>query len=122
MRAYRMILIGFVATVWALGQAHAAEAPAAPQARLQGALVAVRWAPVVKAAAYRLYRQVGEGPWQLLTRPQLADTLYTDAALAPGQPHRYRVMALDAAGQESPPSPETTVDVPARAGPGGHRY
>jgi fibronectin type 3 domain-containing protein len=63
-----------------------------------------------------------QGPWQLLTRPQLADTLYTDTALAPGQPHRYRVTAVDAAGQESSPSAEATVDVPPRAGPAGHRY
>ena len=82
----------------------------------------VRWTPVAGATAYRLYRQVGEGPWQLLTRPQLADTLYTDTALAPGQPHRYRLTAVDKAGQESPPSPETTVNILIRPAPWGQRY
>jgi exo-1,4-beta-D-glucosaminidase len=121
-RACRTLLLGLVLGVWALGAARAAEPPATPQARLQGPLLVVRWTPVAGAAAYRLDRQVGEGPWQLLTRPQLADTLYTDTALAPGQPHRYRVTALDAAGQDSPPSAEATVDVPIGAAPEGHRY
>jgi hypothetical protein len=120
-RACRTLLLG-LALALGVGIAHAAEPPATPQARLQGALVVVRWAPAAGTAAYRLYRQVGEGPWQLLTRPQLADTLYTDTALAPGQPHRYRVTALDAAGQESPPSAEATADVPPRSAPERHRY
>ncbi len=108
--------------VTGLGPAAAAEAPTAPTVRLQGPLVAVTWAPIPAAAAYRLYRQVGAGPWELLTRPQLAGTRYLDSALVPGQRHGYRVTAVTAAGEESAPSPEAALDVPSRTAPGRSGY
>jgi predicted phage tail protein len=59
---------------------------------------------------YNIYRQEASGPWQRVN-PEIQRTpLWRDATINPGREYSYRVTALDLAGNESPPSGETTVE------------
>ena len=118
MRLMTLALASFLGACLVSSTASAAELPgppAAPTVRPGGPRVVIQWAAVPQAFAYRLYRQVGEGPWHRLTNPHLEATLYFDSDLAPGERHRYCVTALEAGGLESAPSAEVAVHVPARA-------
>jgi hypothetical protein len=73
------------------------------------------WEPVEGAAGYRLFRGVGQTPWQAAYAPigpeRIEGTTYTDEDLPRGRVHYYRVAALDARGKAGDES------IPARTQP-----
>ncbi|RMF77493.1 MAG: fibronectin type III domain-containing protein, partial [Nitrospirae bacterium] len=72
--------------------------PAAGEIRLS-------WrAPEEPVAAYRVWRARGAGRLAPLARLPGDRTSYTDRDVEPGRHYRYRVTAVDAAGNESAPS------------------
>jgi hypothetical protein len=85
--------------------------PPAPPADLealpQPAGVRLLWQPSLDADAvgYLVYRQDQGGDWRQITPEPLADLKYADANLSSGLLFRYRATAVDAAGNEGPPTP-----------------
>lgn len=88
-------------------------APAGLAAVEAGGTVQLSWNPVEAAdlAAYQVYRAEGEGSF-VRTGGRLTAPSYTDRDLRPGARPRYRVTALDAAGNESLPSETAVVPTP----------
>ncbi|MBN8730286.1 MAG: fibronectin type III domain-containing protein [Acidobacteria bacterium] len=88
-------------------------APAGLSAVEATASVQLSWNPVESAdlAAYQVYRAEGDGPF-VRTGGRLTAPSYTDRDLRPGVRLRYRVTALDAAGNESEPSQTAVVPTP----------
>ncbi len=66
----------------------------------------LRWREVPGANQYRIWRAEGTERWKLRYQPiaMANQPPYEDAGLPPGQVYSYRVTAVDAAGNESPPS------------------
>jgi len=66
-------------------------------------------------ASYRIERSAGGGEWTEAATVGAATTSYTDTTVAPGSGYRYRLVAVDAAGNASDPSAVitvTTLDAP----------
>jgi len=95
-----------------------ATAPTVPSgltATVDGADVQLTWTPSTDAAGvagYRVHRDVTDGftPSPATLRGTAAGTAFEDVAPPPGV-HHYRVVAFDAAGNESAPSGVATVTV-----------
>jgi Tol biopolymer transport system component/subtilase family serine protease/fibronectin type 3 domain-containing protein len=90
--------------------------PAAPGsliAAAHGSDVLLDWCqtPNTEAdlAGYNVYRQ-SQQEWILVNGEPLSGTVFTDAAMANGI-YRYRLTAVDLAGNESAPSPEASAQV-----------
>ena len=90
--------------------------PAAP-ARLdvlpETGAVRLIWDPVAAPdlAGYVVYRADTEGgtPARLTQKP-ITDTFFLDTTVQPRRRYRYTVVAVDAAGNASPPSPEAIAE------------
>jgi hypothetical protein len=71
------------------------------------------WDPVAAPdlAGYVIYRADTEGgtPVRLTEKP-IADAFYTDTTVQPRRRYRYTVVAVDTAGNASPPSPEAVAE------------
>jgi len=85
-------------------------APAPPQdlvALPQQGAVSLVWqaSPDGDATGYLVYRQDPGADWRKLTAEPIADLKYADSGLTPELLFRYRVTAVDAAGNEGPPAP-----------------
>jgi hypothetical protein len=63
--------------------------------------------------SYRIERAEGEGSFQSLTSLSSNSTSFQDASVSPEKKYRYRIVAMNEAG-ESPLSSEVSVNVPAR--------
>jgi fibronectin type 3 domain-containing protein len=89
-----------------------AEDVAAPAAPLGVATLAVEggvevsWSPSPEAdlARYRVFRARRDGEPELLGEVTPPSTSFKDEGAEPDRPYRYTVVALDAAGNQSPPS------------------
>ena len=68
--------------------------------------VALAWDPSPEAASYRVYRASAEGEFQRIAGEVVTPVFTDKSALASG---RYRVTAVDAAGNESAPSTPIAV-------------
>lgn len=64
-------------------------------------------------AGYIVYRKGPQGDFQRLTEKPLAVIGYADSTVEAGKTYVYRVTAIDQTGNESAPSPEASVAVPA---------
>jgi fibronectin type 3 domain-containing protein len=90
--------------------------PAAP-ARLdvlpEAAAVRLLWDPVAAPdlAGYVVYRaeEDSAAPVRLTEKP-ITDTFFIDTTVQPRHRYRYTVVAVDSAGNASPPSPEALAD------------
>jgi predicted small lipoprotein YifL len=85
-------------------------APAPPQdlvALPQQGAVSVVWQASADgdAVGYLVYRQDPRADWRKLTAEPIADLKFADSGLTPELLFRYRVTAVDAAGNEGPPTP-----------------
>lgn len=68
--------------------------------------VRLSWQPPAEPVAfYRVWRATGIGEGSPLGRVPGERTTYTDKGVEPGGHYRYRVIAIDGAGNESKPSP-----------------
>ncbi|HVS01804.1 MAG TPA: fibronectin type III domain-containing protein [Thermoanaerobaculia bacterium] len=69
------------------------------------------WRPSAAAdvTGYHLYRQDPQADFRRLTERPLAELKYTDTGLTPGLLYRYRLTAVDAAGNEGPASEPVEV-------------
>lgn len=76
--------------------------PSGLRADAAGDSVALVWEPDTEAdlAGYRLYRELGDGPWLKLAEVNAVPS-YSDAAVEHGKTYRYAVTAFDKAGNES---------------------
>ena len=88
-------------------------APARLDALPEAGAVRLIWDPVAAPdlAGYLVYRAEGEGaaPVRLTEKP-VTDTFFTDTGVQPRRRYRYAVVAVDAAGNASPPSPEVVAE------------
>lgn len=91
----------------AVGDILPPEAPADLLAQVAGSNVSLSWRGDPDASAYRVFRKTESG-WSGLARVMEAACL--DSGLKNGT-HLYRVTAVDAAGNESPPSNEALATV-----------
>ena len=64
--------------------------------------------PEADLAGYRIYRSVGDGPFEKVGDAALP--AYSDRAVEAGKAYRYRVTAVDASGNESDRSAEVGGD------------
>jgi hypothetical protein len=85
------------------------EAPAAPTgvtALARDGAVEVSWSPSSERdlARYRVYRGAAGGAPARVAELGAGESTYRDTAVAAGETHVYTVTAVDAAGNESPPS------------------
>jgi hypothetical protein len=83
----------------------------------QKPVIDLSWEPGLEAriAGYRVYRREGDGgEWQRLGSELVAMPAYRDLAVEAGRRYRYRVTAVDAAGNESGASGEIGETAPAR--------
>ena len=85
-------------------------APAPPQdleALPQAAAVSLVWqaSPDTDAVGYVVYRQDPDADFRRLTAEPIAELKYADSGLIGGLLYRYRVTAVDGAGNEGPPAP-----------------
>lgn len=73
------------------------------------------WEPGMEAgiAGYRVYRREGDGAWTRVGE-MVAVPACRDETVAPGRRYRYRVTAVDAAGNESGPSGEVVETAPGQ--------
>jgi hypothetical protein len=62
-------------------------------------------------AFYRVYRALGDGPWEKLAESNAIPS-YSDAAVEHGKTYRYAISAVDKAGNESARSTPSVVVVP----------
>jgi hypothetical protein len=91
-------------------------APDAPQGLLAVAAantIELSWQAVTAPdfAFYRVYRAVDEQDFELLA-DKVVRSVYSDATAPAGIPLRYRVTALDEAGNEGPPTEAVAVELP----------
>lgn len=98
-------------------------APTGLVAVQEGAGVRLFWNPNQEKdlAAYRVFRKIGDGDWSPLGAGPVREPLLFDDGVAAGQHAAYRVVAVDRAGNESPPSEPVEIDVVQDTGsrPGG---
>ena len=85
------------------------EAPAAPTgvtALARDGAVEVSWSPSPERdlAGYRVYRSAAGGTPARVAEVGAGESAFRDTAVASGATHVYTVTAVDAAGNESPPS------------------
>jgi len=75
--------------------------------------VQLSWNPVEEAdlAGYQVFRAEGEGAF-IRVGGRLSAPSFGDRDARPGAAYRYRVTALDTAGNESPPSETAALSVP----------
>jgi len=87
-------------------------APARLDALPEAGLVRLLWDPVAAPdlAGYVVFRAEGDAPAVRLTEKPIADAFYSDSAVAPARRYRYTVVAVDAAGNVSTPSPEAVAE------------
>jgi hypothetical protein len=87
-------------------------APARVDVLPEGNLVRVLWDPVTAPdlAGYLVFRAEGSGAAVPLTPDPIVDTVFTDESARPRVRYRYSVVAVDAAGNRSPPSPEAIAE------------
>ena len=90
-------------------------APAAPgrlDALPEGSAVRLVWEPVSAAdlAGYVVFRAEEDGAPVRLTEKPVTDTFFTDTTVQPRRRYRYTVVAVDSAGNASPPSPEVAAE------------
>ena len=87
-------------------------APARVDVLPEGNLVRVLWDPVPAAdlAGYLVLRAEGNGPAVPLTPRPMTDTVFTDESARRGVRYRYTVVAVDTAGNRSPPSAEAVAE------------
>ena len=88
-----------------------ASEPPVPPASLDlqmflGAQLVWSESPSANISGYRVYRSTDNGPWDAIV--SLRSTRYVDKAVLKGPRYRYRVVAVNTAGVEGPPSAETT--------------
>lgn len=79
------------------------------------AYIELSWAisPEADLAGYYVYRGEDEGsPGERISTEILLSPAFRDMSVQPGRRYFYRVSALDRAGNESPKSSATAVDVP----------
>ncbi len=62
-------------------------------------------------AGYLVYRQDAAGPWRKITAAPEEATAFVDSGLTFGSNYAYRVTAVDASGNESPPSKDVAARV-----------
>jgi hypothetical protein len=80
-----------------------------------GGVVSLVWqaSPDRDAVGYLVYRrEPGNDAFRKLTPEPIAELKYTDSGLTPGLLFRYRLTAVDGAGNEGPPTP--VVEATAR--------
>ena len=99
----------------AIGDIIPPEVPMNLSAEAVASDVFLSWTEHPDAAAYLIYRQTQDS-WMNLART--SGTGYEDSGL-PNGPYAYRITAVDAAGNESPPSSEAqaAVDIPPPQAP-----
>ena len=87
-------------------------APARLDALPEGAAVRLVWEPVAAPdlAGYVVFRAEGEGAPVRLTEKPVTDTFFTDTAVQSRRRYRYTVVAVDTAGNVSPPSPGAVAE------------
>lgn len=61
-------------------------------------------------AGYDIFRAAGDGAFERIDQ-RIAVPAYTDRTARPGQPYRYKVSAIDTAGNESDPSAEASARI-----------
>ncbi len=71
-----------------------------------GASLVWQPSPDSDAKGYFVYRQDPGADFRKVTAEPIAELKYADSGLTPGLTFRYRVTAVDAAGNEGPPTPE----------------
>jgi hypothetical protein len=103
--------------------------PPAPPSGLvavqEGRAVRLFWNPNQERdlAGYRVFRKSGSGEWQAIGSGLDVEALLLDPAVQPRTTVHYRVIAVDRAGNQSPPSDTVEVDVVEDVGtaPAGER-
>jgi len=87
-------------------------APSRLDALPEGNLVRLLWEPVPAAdlAGYVVFRAEGDGAPARLTPQPVTDTFLSDTTVTAGRRYRYTVVAVDAAGNASPASPEAVAE------------
>jgi hypothetical protein len=80
----------------------------------QQPFVDLTWAPNTDPDldGYNVYRREGNGPWIRLNSVLLPTPAFRDSNVAAGRTYSYAVTAVDARGNESPRSPESSETVP----------
>jgi hypothetical protein len=88
------------------------EAPTQLDALSEASRVRLVWTPVTAPdlAGYLVFRAAGNGAPERLNPAPVTDPFFTDESVAPGTRYRYFVRAVDRAGNQSPPSPETVAE------------
>jgi large repetitive protein len=89
--------------------------PAAPtrlDALSEGNRVRLVWNPVdaPDLAGYLVFRAEGSAEPARLTKDAVTDPFFSDETVAQGVRYRYTVVAIDRAGNQSPPSPEAVAE------------
>jgi hypothetical protein len=86
-------------------------APVRLDALPEANLVRLLWDPVdaPDLAGYVVYRAEGNGPFERLTKDPVTDPFFNDETAKPGKRYRYVVRSIDRAGNQSPPSKETSA-------------
>jgi predicted small lipoprotein YifL len=89
-------------------------APAAPRALALPGEVHLIWeaSPDADVVGYRLERASAQGDFAPVGPATISGLEFVDSGLAPESLWRYRVLAVDNAGNASPPSPPVEVQVP----------
>lgn len=72
------------------------------------------WSPSENATGYNVYRAIGDGPFALYANT--VGTSYSDAGVDAGTVYRYRVTALNAAGESAPSAECETTAIPFFSG------
>ena len=104
------------ATTTSSGDTRAPTAPGTPVATASGTTtVNLRWpasSDKVGVVGYRVERCTGAGCTGFVQIATPTGTTYTDTGLSPSTTYRYRVRAIDAAGNLGPYSPTVSVTTP----------
>lgn len=74
------------------------------------AAIDLSWQPGTETdlVGYNIYRRNAAGGFERLNPAPVTGPAYTDTVVAPGGSYTYRVSAVDASGNESPPSRQVT--------------
>jgi hypothetical protein len=88
---------------------------AIPGAQGNVATIDLSWRPNVEVdvAGYNIYREGTSGSFERLNPTPVTGPAFSDTTAVTGDTYLYRVTALDATGNESPPSSEVTQTVTA---------